>query len=55
MPTLDFITAILAVLLGLAFVGYLIHHGIVGEPERDAEERAREFFTEHGHWPDEAP
>lgn len=53
MIVVEFVSAVLAVLLGLAFVGYLIYHGFVGEPERDAEERAREFYTEHGRWPDE--
>jgi hypothetical protein len=25
------------------------------EDEREAEERARDFFSRHGHWPDERP
>jgi len=50
---IQFALAVLAVLLGLAFVGYLIYHGFVGEPARLAEERARDYFTEHGRWPDE--
>ena len=27
--------------------------GVRGDRERDAEDRARAFFDEHGHWPDE--
>jgi hypothetical protein len=29
--------------------------GVAGERERDAEDRARDYYAEHGHWPDEAP
>ena len=29
--------------------------GVAGERERDAEDRARDFYDEHGYWPDEAP
>jgi hypothetical protein len=29
--------------------------GVQGERERDAEDEARDFYAEHGHWPDEAP
>jgi hypothetical protein len=29
--------------------------GVVGDRERDAEDRARDFYDEHGYWPDEAP
>jgi hypothetical protein len=29
--------------------------GVRGDTERDDEERARDFFAEHGHWPDEPP
>ena len=27
--------------------------GVSGDAERDAEEAAREYFDEHGRWPDE--
>ena len=27
--------------------------GVQGDRERDTEQRAREFFDEHGRWPDE--
>jgi hypothetical protein len=29
--------------------------GVRGDRERVSEDRAREFFDEHGYWPDEAP
>jgi hypothetical protein len=38
----------------VALVNWLYHRAVDVE-ERDAEEAARQFFTEHGYWPDEAP
>jgi hypothetical protein len=38
----------------VALVNWLYHRA-VDVDERDAEEAAREFFTEHGYWPDERP
>jgi len=29
--------------------------GVQGERDRDAEDEARDFYSEHGYWPDEAP
>jgi hypothetical protein len=29
--------------------------GVRGDRDRESEDRAREFFDEHGYWPDEAP
>ena len=29
--------------------------GVQGERERDAEDEARDYYAEHGYWPDEAP
>jgi hypothetical protein len=42
---------------GLAWwlFGWLFRKGVEGDRERDAEDRARAYFDEHGHWPDEAP
>jgi len=39
--------------LAIWFVNWLFRIGAVGDAERDAEERAREYFDRHGHWPDE--
>jgi len=52
--TLDLVTAVVAVLGGFAFVGYVVREAVRGAPERRAEEEAREFYSRHGRWPDEA-
>jgi hypothetical protein len=41
--------------LALLLLNVLFRFGAKGDEERDAEERAREYLAEHGHWPDEAP
>jgi hypothetical protein len=41
--------------LSVALINVLFRLGVSGDRERDDEERAREFFSEHGHWPDETP
>jgi hypothetical protein len=33
-------------------IGYFM---LTGRHDREREERAREFFDRHGHWPDEDP
>ncbi len=33
----------------------LFRIGASGDADRRAEEEAREFFSQHGHWPDEPP
>jgi hypothetical protein len=44
-----FISAASAVLL----LNLLYRIGVEGDKERDTEQGARDFFDEHGHWPDE--
>ncbi len=48
-----------AMLVGSAFAVLLLNLffriGAQGEADRDKEEAAREFFDEHGYWPDERP
>ncbi len=39
--------------LAIWFVNWLFRIGAEGDAERDAEERARDYFDRHGHWPDE--
>ena len=39
--------------LSVALLNLLFRHGVAGDRERDDEERAREFFSAHGYWPDE--
>jgi hypothetical protein len=41
--------------LSVALINVLFRFGAHGDEERQAEEDARTFFAEHGHWPDEPP
>jgi hypothetical protein len=41
--------------LSVALINVLFRFGAHGDEEREAEEDARRFFSEHGHWPDEPP
>jgi hypothetical protein len=41
--------------LSVALINVLFRFGARGDEEREAEEDARKFFSEHGHWPDEPP
>jgi hypothetical protein len=41
--------------LSVALLNVLFRLGVSGDRTRDDEERAREFFSEHGYWPDEDP
>jgi hypothetical protein len=40
--------------LAIYFVNWLFRQGVSGEDERDAEEAARDYFDQHGHWPGES-
>ena len=46
-----FFSAASAVLL----LNVLYRIGVQGDKERDTEQGARDFFDEHGRWPDEPP
>ena len=39
--------------LSVLFLNWLFREGVRGDRERDAEEAAREYYAEHGRWPDE--
>jgi hypothetical protein len=39
--------------LSILLIGALVRIGNVGDLERDREEEAREYFREHGRWPDD--
>jgi hypothetical protein len=39
--------------LSVLFLNWLFRAGVRGDRERDAEEAAREYYAEHGRWPDE--
>ena len=41
--------------LSVALINVLFRFGARGDEERETEEDARRFFSEHGHWPDEPP
>jgi len=38
--------------LAIYFINWLIRLGASGDRERQREQRAREYFDEHGRWPD---
>jgi hypothetical protein len=46
-----FVGAAIAVFL----LNFFFRLGVTGDRDRDREEEAREYFTRHGHWPDETP
>jgi len=39
--------------LSILFLNVLFRAGAKGDEERASEEAAREYFAQHGHWPDE--
>jgi hypothetical protein len=38
--------------LAIYFINWLFRTGAAGDEEREAEDRAREYFDLHGRWPD---
>ena len=49
------IATIIATIGGIGLIIGLVYAAKAGNGDREAEEAARDYFTEHGHWPDEAP
>jgi hypothetical protein len=41
--------------LAIYAVNWLYRAGVDGDTAREQEEAARDYFSAHGHWPDEAP
>ena len=41
--------------LSVLFLNFLFRQGVEGDKDRQREEEARDYFTRHGHWPDERP
>jgi hypothetical protein len=39
--------------LAILLLNVLYRFGASGDRERTAEDEARQYFSEHGHWPDE--
>jgi len=52
-PGLDIAWGVIGVVGSFAAIGALLWICGRGYPEREAEDRAREFYDRHGHWPDE--
>jgi hypothetical protein len=46
---------IIATIGGIGLIVFLVWAAASGHGERDEEEAARDFFSAHGHWPDEPP
>ncbi len=49
------IATIIAFIGGIGLIVGLVYAAMAGNGDREAEEAARDYYTEHGHWPDEAP
>jgi hypothetical protein len=47
--------AIIAAGASVWLLNIIFRVGVQGERDRDAEDAARDFYAEHGYWPDEAP
>jgi len=47
--------AIIAAGASVWLLNVIFRVGVQGERDRDEEDAAREFYGEHGYWPDEAP
>ena len=47
--------AIIAAGASVWLLNIIFRVGVQGERDRDAEDAARDFYGEHGYWPDEAP
>jgi hypothetical protein len=41
--------------LSVWLLNYLYRLGVSGDRERRVEDEARDFYSRHGHWPDEQP
>ena len=46
-------TLLVAAGLSVWLINLLYRIGVSGDRDRDAEDRARAYFAEHGRWPDE--
>ena len=50
----DGAAAIIGAGLSVYLLNFLHRMGVSGDRDRDDEAKARKYFDEHGHWPDEA-
>lgn len=46
---------ILGVAVLVAMINWMFRMSVESSHDRDAEEDARDYYTEHGHWPGEGP
>ena len=46
---------IAAGVVGVLSIVALVWYAAQGDPEREAEEQARQFYDVHGRWPDDEP
>ena len=51
----NLIWSIIAALGGILVVGVVFYYWAAPDRERESEHEARQFYDEHGHWPDEPP
>ena len=51
----ELIWSIIGVLGAILLIVVILWSLATGRGDRDREEAAREFYDEHGHWPDEPP
>jgi hypothetical protein len=51
----DFILSVVALVLGLVGAPLIVIKMQGGFDDRGSEDAARDFYAEHGHWPDETP
>ena len=49
------VATVIATIGGFVLIAGLVWAARDGNHEREAEEAARDYYSEHGHWPDEAP
>ena len=49
------IWSLIALLGTFIVIGGIAYFIATGRNDRDDDEAARDYFDEHGHWPDEAP
>jgi hypothetical protein len=51
----ELIWSIIAIIGAFLVIGVVAYFIATGRGDRAADEAAREYFAEHGHWPDERP
>ena len=54
-PRLELFSMLVGSGLSVLLLNALFRFGAKGDEERREEEEARDYYSAHGHWPDEAP